>query len=328
MAMLPRLAFLLLALAGSAQAFQRVPVIQAGADNRFELELDPKTRITGLNPAQVQRFRQRIDSLTGYLRTLDVLTQPPAPLCMRLSSWLEVGADKVKGAQAIVDAHYPVAFERGRCTQVTGDGVGFYVNHDAPLFDNRYRVSDMDDLGYYRLPLAAHHGRVIHLKGHGFVVTREGSQPWRPANRVSYLRRLIANVEDELARLEQGERDMNELLMKQTGKPFKVRPKELQYRAEQRSYLARLRADLARGDTGEPVCVDAWGVYTGSSCAPDSIIMEANPAYWTGAAPDRIHLLLVRTSAVSKWESKEKEALRMGVFRALDLDQLVDLVEP
>lgn len=326
--MFPRLAFLLLALAGAVHAADQVPIVPAGADKRFELALDPKTRIKGLAPAQAAQFRGRIDTLTGYLRTLDVLTQPPAPLCMRLSSWLELQADPLKGAQATVDAHYPVAFERGRCTRVTGDGVGIYVNHDAPIFDRRYRVAGLEDREVYRLPLADHDGRVIHLKGNAFVVTRQGQLPWRPAKRKEVLGLQADRLEANLRRMEQGDRDMNALLLKQTGKPFTPRPEELRARARERALLARIRDALAAGDSEEPVCLDEQYQYAGIGCAPENMVMEPNPAYWAGSAPDRIALIVVSTGGPSKWESKEKEALRMGVFRALDLDRLVEMVAP
>lgn len=318
------LSALLLALAAQVHAAEQVLIVPSGADNRFELALDPKTRIKGLNPAQFSQFKARIDALTGYLRGLPALTQPPAPHCMRLSSWLEMSADPQRGAGVNVDAHYPISFDKGRCNRVTGAGVEFRVNSTYALFGNATRVKVGDNDDYYVLPLASVDGRIVRMKDFGILLTRQGVLPWKPADRKRYLEQYVAAAASEDERVAKA-------LAEAAAAGIKLPPPasgEQRANEQRRALLARLRAELASGVRKEPVCLDDMKVPAPAGCGLDRIVVEPNPAYWNTKTPERFQLMAIWTPAENNWHEKpEKFALRMNVYKALDLQRLLEMVE-
>lgn len=114
------------ALAGSAAA-QEVPIIQSGAGGRFERQIDAKTRSEGFGPPQVAAFRGAIAPIIDQLAAMPAVSAPPAPLCHRLKSWIElINPHGVMGAEIAVMA--PINFQNGRCNRMTGGGVLLNVN--------------------------------------------------------------------------------------------------------------------------------------------------------------------------------------------------------
>ena len=67
-------------------AAQEVPIVQAGAEGRFERQIDVKTTSEGFGPAQVTAFRAAITPIIDQLATMPAVKTPPAPALSRSAS--------------------------------------------------------------------------------------------------------------------------------------------------------------------------------------------------------------------------------------------------
>lgn len=323
-----RLATAALALAATLAHAAEVPIVPAGAGNRYELQIDPKTRINGLTAPQAAQFRKDVDGLVQYLRSLDAVTQPPAPVCMRLSSFLVQDAARDAPAQATVDAHIPIEFKNGSCHRMTISGVSFYLNYAGGLFraDNKLPTADGD---YYLIDIAAQEGRVTRLGDGTLILSRAGALPWRPVDRQRYVQEQVALKTKQLEEIEQGERALNELIAKQGGKPPKKNPAAQRADRERVQQLERLRQEAQAGaNRGAPVCVNEMGEVTAErSCPANRVVVEPNPAYWNQQLRHRIQLMTVATPAHQNMqESNDKFGARMAVWQALDIQRLLGML--
>ncbi|RJF96535.1 hypothetical protein D3870_18995 [Noviherbaspirillum cavernae] len=323
----------LCALAAWACAADQVPVVPAGADKRFELALDPRTKIQNLKPVQVAQFRQRVDGLVSYLRTLGAVTEPPPPLCMRLSSWIEMGLGRNGMAQAVLDTHLPIGFTNGKCHRMTGTGVGYAINHDSVLFlnDFAHANSSDDEHRYYVLPIESQQGRITRFNDRSIILTRGEILPWRQVPRQRYLQQVVPRMEAEMAKLEQVDEALRELAIRQGRKLHAPSAAELRSRQQRRDLLARMKRELASGEAARsmaPVCIDLTGQLAEGGCKADRMLVEPNPDYWKGLAPDRIALIVISTiKRQVMQESNEKYAARMRIYNSLDLERIVTMLD-
>lgn len=69
---------------------QQIPIIQSGADGRYERQIDPKTAIPGYDGSTSRTFRGAIDELVGQLAAMPSVNSPPAPVCHRLMTYIEI----------------------------------------------------------------------------------------------------------------------------------------------------------------------------------------------------------------------------------------------
>lgn len=300
----------------------------AAAQGPFETDFDAKTRISGLDAGQVQRFRQRVAVLLDDLKQMPEVMAPPPTVCMRLRSFLVAGLSPDGMAEASVSAMMPISFANGRCHRMTGSGVEFLVNHARGLFSGDRLISDVgrDGESFYLLDLNPEQERVIWLGRRTQLLLREpGRHPWRPVPRQRFLSRLLEAHEAHLARVEKT-RAESEVAAAKLGMTFKVHKTDRLWTERRQAEIAALREALA-ADTPEqalqPACHPRPPGDRGP-CPLNQTVMEVNPGFWQTHAPERVQLLLITTSPVQDMqESKDKFETRMRLRKALDAQRLL-----
>lgn len=182
--------------AAAPAAAQEVPIVQAGAEGRFERQIDVKTKSDGFGPAQVAAFRGAITPIIDQLATMPAVNTPPAPLCHRLKSWIElINPHGVMGAEIAVMS--PINFQNGRCNRMTGGGVMLNVNMPGVgLNPNRAVVRGDTRAGdWYVLPFAPHRDPNVvefEMNGDRHVALTHGRAPlFRPVSMDRYLSRTM-----------------------------------------------------------------------------------------------------------------------------------------
>lgn len=299
--------------------------MNGGISGRFELALDTGGQISELSASQASKFRERVNGVTGYLRSLDGVAHPPSSICMRLSSFLVKSVQQNGTASATVDAHIPIGMENGRCHRMTISGVAIYVNNDANLFTADNRVRGERDTYYYRLPIQSQDEQTVRMKDGTLVLPLNDGLPWRPVDRRSYLKEIVDYMEREAAQRERGSQMLDAMLVKEGRKIPMKRDAALRAEERQKAHLDRLREELQSDHRpGAVVCVnDRNEVMLTDACSLDSVLVEPNPDYWRRDRPDHIQLLVVTTPPTRLMqESNEIYAARMTVFKALDLSKL------
>ncbi|WP_282945795.1 MULTISPECIES: hypothetical protein [unclassified Sphingopyxis] len=128
----------------SARA-QEIPIVQSGAEGRFERQIDGKVSIAGVDRAMLARFRGAIDRLIAQLAAMPSVSAPPAPVCHRLMSFVEVTRPHgvLSGSVSVLS---PISFAAGRCHRMTGGGVEVIMNRmDAAFETSRAHMSDVEN---------------------------------------------------------------------------------------------------------------------------------------------------------------------------------------
>lgn len=327
--MLRMAAFLTLCAIGTATPMR--PSLAQGAQmngdasGRFELALDTGGRISGLSPAQGAKFRERVNAVAAYLRSLDAVTHPPSSVCMRLSSFIVKSVQQNGTAGGTIDAHIPISMENGRCHRMTISGVDIYVNNDANLFTADNRVRGERDTYYFRLPIQSQEEHTVRMKDGTLVLPLNAGLPWRPVNRHAYLKEIAEYKEREAAQREKSRQMLEALLTKEGKKIPAKRDAALRADEQQKAQLERIRDELQNGkQSGKAVCLDDRNeVMFTETCTADRILVEPNPDYWRRDQPERMQLLLVAMPPHRLiQESSEIYTARTAVFRALDPAQL------
>lgn len=303
--------------------------LACGADGRFELALDTRTKIRGLNPGQAAAFRAEVARLTDYLASLPAVAEPPAPVCMRLSSWLEPAATASKVGAATVGAHIPVSFQNGRCHRMTGIGIGMPINQDAGIFSNDYRRRS-GGRDWWLLPIHAIEGRVVRFGEKGVLVLREGRLPWRPVRRRAWLEHELAQAAIQASEAEQSWKTYIATITRLEGRPPRRSPGDDRMVQLMRERVQHLRDELARRTGADWVCIGGTDEPSPDDDCPDARKpMEPNPAYWDRTRPERIQLLEVRLEPLNPLqESRDKVEARLAVWQAISCQRLVELVMP
>ena len=183
-------------LAAAPVAAQEVPIVQAGAEGRFERQIDVKTKSEGFGPAQVTAFRAAITPIIDQLATMPAVKTPPAPLCHRLKSWIElINPHGVMGAEIAVMS--PINYQNGRCNRMTGGGVMLNVNMPGVgLNPSRAVVRGETRAGdWYVLPIApSRNPKILEFETNGdrHVALTHGRAPlFRPVSMERYVSRAM-----------------------------------------------------------------------------------------------------------------------------------------
>lgn len=195
----------LIALAAPAAA-QEVPIVQAGAEGRFERQIDAKSRSDGFTSAEVAAFRGTIAPIIEQLAAMPSVSAPPAPVCHRLKSWIElINPHGVMGAE--IGVMTPISFQNGRCHRMTGGGIVLKFNMPGAGLDPSHATvrREARDSDWYVLAFKpARNPQLIEyqMNGDDYAVITHGRAPlFRPVSMERYLQhRLQQSLQDAGAR--------------------------------------------------------------------------------------------------------------------------------
>ena len=348
----------------AAQQLPSVPLVQAGADGRYETQLDPKRMAGGRSPAQVVAFRGEVDQLIALLGAMPEVVSPPAPVCHRLTSWIELEAPHDVLA-AEVGVMSPISFENGRCHQMTGTGVIFRLNALSLLFDPQqaFLRTDSGPSDWFLLPKGAADGPIIRI-GDTLAFTHGRAPLLRPVSAERYLAERLSRspVEPEggdageLARWLAEEKPRLEAETEQMIASLRgsMSPADLARLVEARTITIsaveeslrdaavsdegpterqQLSAELAALDPAArelPACFipGALALDSTPGCPAGLTLVELNPDYFDTSRPAAIQLLVVETpEARTHGENDMRLAARRAVWNALDIGALQGLVQ-
>lgn len=283
-------------------AAQQIPIVQSGADGRYERQIDPKTAIPGFDASTSKSFRAAVDELVSQLGAMPTVTSPPAPVCHRLMTYIEITPPHGVPA-ASVSVMSPINFNGGRCSPLTGGGIEFILNRTSAAFErSRANVPGAEDgrANWFVLnPVAS--GNVIQLRD-GTTLITNGTD-------------LLTPVSSRRYATEQ---------MKRSGET----PGQVQDPRDRRPLwsiqLARLGADAGE----RQACLDERGALdTTAACPAHSKVWEVNPDYFDKKRPGAIQLIVLRTpQGPYHGESPERFKARQAVWAALDIARLSALV--
>lgn len=354
----------LLTAPAAAQQLPPVPLVQAGAGGRYETQLDPKRMAGGRSPVQVAAFRDEVDRLLALLGAMPEVVSPPAPVCHRLTSWIELEAPHdVLAAQ--VGVMSPISFENGRCHRMTGTGVVFRLNAFSLLFDPQQAFLHIDGgpSDWFLLPKGAADGRIIRI-GDTLAFTHGRAPLLRPVSAERYLTELLARTParpeggdaGELARwlAEEKPRLIAETEQMVADLRGSMTPDNLAKIVEARRVTIaavedslrtaantdegpterdRLTAELASLDAVARVQPACWApgrtqLDPTPGCPAGLTLVELNPDYFDTSRPDAVQLLVVDTPEErTHGESDARLAARRAVWDALDIPALAALVQ-
>lgn len=343
-------------------AAQQVPTVQAGAGGRYETQIDPKTRVPGFSSAQVTAFRSQMDRVIASFAAMPQVTAPPAPICHRLSSWVEVQAPHglLSGAVYMMS---PISFDNGRCHRMTGTGVEVRFNALSLLADPQqafHRPSDAPS-DWFLLPQASLAARVVRFENAiGFT---HGRVPlFRPVSAERYLREMLSHqpadpeggsggelarwlAEEKPAMLAENAKQLREMaaFMKPAdlekiaeAQRAGVEGMEQHYRSAAKnnrgpSERQRLEAELASLGSARsaPACIVPGPLTLDATpgCPNGLVLAELNPGYFDMSRPEAVQLLVIDTpKGRTHGENDARLAARMAVWNALDHDALAALV--
>lgn len=194
------IAAVLIAAFAAPAAAQDVPIVQAGADGRFERQIDAKTRSDGFTLAQVAAFRGQIAPIIEQLAAMPTVNAPPAPVCHRLKSWVElINPHAVMGAE--IGVMTPISFQNGRCHRMTGGGVILKVNMPGAGLDPSHatvRREGRDGDWYVLAFKPARNPRLIEyqMNGDDYAVITHGRAPlFRPVSMERYLQQKLGQAQ-------------------------------------------------------------------------------------------------------------------------------------
>lgn len=350
----------------SAQQLPAVPLVQVGAGGRYETQIDPK-RVVGRHPtAVVAAFRGEVDKLAELLGAMPEVAAPPAPVCHRLKTWIEI--EQPHGVLAAeVGVMSPIAFENGRCHRMTGTGVIFRVNALSLLLDPQEAFLRVDDgpSDWFLPPQDAVQGRTVRIRDavaftHGraplltpvsaerylaekLKQTPEGPIGGAAGELARWLSRGKPEALAEAAKMLEGLRgsmsaaDLAKLAAGQQaalqGHEDALRRAAEAERAEpsERRRLEAVRAALPPAALKAPACLlpaAAFDLDPTPGCREGLILVELNPHYFDRTRPEVVQLLVAETPAGrTHGESDARLAARRAVWNALDKAALAKLVK-
>jgi len=344
-------------------AMAQVAVKAAGADGRFTVALDPKTAVPGFSNRQVDAFRQSLESLTDRMAAMPEVNAPGAPLCLRLSSWIEVQSESGL-LEASVDVSRPVRID-GRCTELMGATVQVWLNRADSLLTSRLKVgASPDGEPWYVLPITRERdgfmaieddGEQIEVYAHGgapFLVpvtwtefsAGVGASIWTQADYDAWLahdyRDLLdaarresaangssvsADLRSEiLAAVEEGFAAQAEMMRSMIGQP---RAQMEQLTGRPFSQPPRtVPTDNAVSDSRDQMaCWIEHRAQASTDCPAHSRLLRVNPGYFDLERPDQVQLVLVRTATNPESEDGAAYAGRRAIWDALDRGALAAL---
>lgn len=343
----------------AAQTLPAVPLLQAGAEGRYETQLDPKRAVPGRSAAQVTAFRGEVDRLVRLFAAMPEVVAPPAPVCHRLTTWVEVQSFHGPMA-ASVSVMSPISFENGRCHRMTGTGVAVRLNSLSLLYDPQDAFLRMDEgpSDWFLLPRGAVQGRTITVRD--AVAFTHGRAPLlRPVSADRYLaerlrRSPVQDFAGDLARwlaegkpqalaeakqtldLLKGSISAADLAKMAEAQRVSLESYETELRRqanapepEERRELKARRAALSAAALDAPACLvpGTLALSEAPGCPDGLTLVELNPDYFDPRRPETIQLLVVSTpKGRTHGESDARLAARRAVWEALDRDALAALV--
>lgn len=293
------LAFASFAMAPAATA-QEIPIVQSGAEGRYERQLDPKTSVPGFETSSFQSFRSAVGNVVAQLSAMPSVTSPPAPVCHRLMSYLEIvrAHGVFSGSVSVMS---PIKFENGRCHRMTGGGIEIWLNRMSSVFErNRAQVPEAEGgRTHWFVMQPEFEGNIIRMPK-GQVLITKGTPLLRP---VSGRRYVAEQLKREEADLPAG------------------------------STLPRPWRDLSLSLTAEaaerPACLDETmlSIELTANCVAARQVWEVNPDYFDTKRMGDIQLIVLSTpQGPYHGESDERFKARQAVWQALDLARLSALV--
>lgn len=118
-----------LAAASSAAAHADDRVLErAGAGGRFEMLIDRSETLPGHASWKVRDFRDKLDAVVALMRALPAVSEPPAPGCTRLDSWI-VRNDVEPVLMGSVGVQTPEVLAGGGCANRSEMSVRVEINH-------------------------------------------------------------------------------------------------------------------------------------------------------------------------------------------------------
>ena len=285
---------------GSTALAQQIPIVQSGADGRYERHIDPMTSIPGFDPATSKAFRAAVHDLVAQLDAMPAVTAPPQPVCHRLMTYIEITPPHGVPAGS-VSVMSPINFNGGRCSPLTGGGIELILNRTSAAFE-RSRATIADAEG--------------------------GRANWFA---------LDAKFSDNLIRLPDGTTLItsgNALLTPVSARRFateqvKRKSEDERLYPPQRTPTWVAQLDRLSAEAGSrQACLGDWGeIDTTQSCPAARRIWEVNPAYFDKARSGAIQLIVLRTpQGPYHGESPERFKARQAVWASLDIGRLTALV--
>lgn len=177
---------------------QRVRM-EAGEGGRFVKLIDPKTRVSGYDPAAVQSFRQKMATILAQLEAMPQVSKPPQGICHQLDSWIELGG--VIGSKALggeIAVRRPLGIENGRCIEKNNNIVALGLNTMQNLVSQQHSVA-LDAEGvrgrhWYSVVYRTVSPGRIELERDQMRVTaftRADVSPFRPVSARRYLEQML-----------------------------------------------------------------------------------------------------------------------------------------
>lgn len=279
---------------------QQIPIVQSGADGRFERQIDPKTTVPGFDPVAFRGFRSSMDAIIAQLAAMPSVNAPSAPVCHRLMSYLEIVRRHGVFAGS-VSVFSPIKFENGRCHRMTGGGIELIINSTLSTFEaNRAQVRDAEGgRANWFVMKPEFDGRIIRLTT-GEILLTNGRALLVP---VSGKRYVAEQVKREAANLPPGA---------QLPRPW-------------RDLSQRLTPDAA----ARPACLDRsmLSMELTADCDPRLQLWEVNPNYFDSGRMGDIQMIVLRTpQGAYHGESDARLKARQAVWHALDLAALSAMV--
>lgn len=343
----------------AAQTLPAVPLLQAGADGRYETQLDPKRAVPGRSAAQVAAFRAEVDRLIAHFAALPEVTSPPSPVCHRLKSWIEV--QSFHGPMAAeVGVMAPISFANGRCHRMTGTGVVARVNSLSLLLDPQEAFLRIDGgpSDWFLLPQGAVQERTIRIRD-AVAFTHGRAALLRPVSAERYLAERLrlspaSDAGGELARwlaegkpkaLAEAAQMLRELkggmsaenLAKiAEGQRVSLEAYEAALRdaassqePTERDGLLAVSAALPAAARNAPACLlpGTLALDPTPGCPDGLTLVELNPDYFDPGRPTTIQLLVIETpGGRTHGENDQRLSARRAVWDAVDHEALAALV--
>lgn len=295
-----RLAALALGVAAFAMpaAAQRVPIVQAGADGRFETEFDAKTSVEGFTPAQVRALHGNLRAINERLRAMPAVSAPPAPVCHRQRSWVElISRYGVLAAEGGVFT--PINFNGGRCSPMTTGGLEWYVNAPHQLTpDSGVHLTDAEGKGdWFVLEIKEIAPTMIRFTSNKYALTHGRAPLFRTVTAGRYIDEMVRRA------------DAPSIASVWRGLKTKITPTQ----------------------AAAPACMpgpsDRDMLSLAASCPLNRQVWELNHAYFDRSRPSDIQLLIFQTSPLSaRSENADQLASRIAMWKELDIGSFASLV--
>jgi hypothetical protein len=192
-------AALLLQLPGALAAQQPASLV-AG---RFEQELNPRTRIEGLTPAETREWNAAVDRVAAILRANEAVRTPPPGICTRLLAFVGeflVGA-RMRSAPTV---QIPVSYDGRTCSRISNGAVTVHLNGFGHFLGiapgsgvEPESERELRERIFVLPPTEAHAGAGVRYAQHEhLVVLTHGRAPLTlPVSREDLLRRRIVEAE-------------------------------------------------------------------------------------------------------------------------------------